>query len=297
MSKFFWAAAAAWLVVGTAWAQGSDADAGEAPVSAAWQAAATAMQHGPTDIPLVDQAVMHLPAGYGFVPRREAAAVMAELGNRIGDSFIGLVFPSPANDKNWFATLNFTDEGHIKDDDAKNWDQKALYDNLRDGTEAGNEFRKKRGITPIELTGWVEAPHYDATAHRLIWSVGAKDKGAADDGTGTVNYNTYVLGREGYISLDFITSKQTIEAQKPEAQTLLAAIDFKTGRRYEDFMASTDRLAAYGIAALVGGAVLKKAGLLAVIGAFILKFAKVILLAAAGVFTPLYRKFFKRKTE
>lgn len=207
------------------------------------------------------------------------------------------MFPSPANDKDWFATLDFTDEGHIKDDDAKNWDQKALYDNLRDGTEAGNEFRKKRGIPAIELTGWVESPHYDATAHRLIWSVGVKDKGAADDGTGSINYNTYVLGREGYIALDFVTSKQTIEAQKPEAQALLAAIDFKTGRRYEDFMASTDRLAAYGIAALVGGAVLKKAGLLAVIGAFILKFAKVILLAAAGVFTPLYRKFFKRKTE
>jgi len=260
------------------------------PKEAAWDNARAAMLKGPVDVPLVDQAILHLPEHFVFVPREQATALMAEMGNRTSDDFIGLIFPFDDKEQ-WFASLRYVGEGYIKDDEAKNWDAAKLLDNLKEGTEQGNDFRKQKGVPPIEITGWVQAPAYDAAAHRLVWSAGIKEKGApasADDG---VNYNTYVLGREGYISLDFITSQNTIEAEKPTAQELLAEVDFKPGRRYTDFTSSTDKVAAYGIAALIGGVALKKLGLFALGAAFVAKFAKVIAIAFLAFVRPLYRRF------
>jgi len=107
-----------------------------------------------------------------------------------------------------------------------------------------------------------------------------------------VNYNTYVLGREGYVSLNLITNASTVEADKPAAHELLGAVNFNDGKRYGDFNSSTDKVAAYGLAALIGGIAAKKLGLLAAIGVFVVKFAKVILVgvAAAG---GAVAKFFK----
>jgi uncharacterized membrane-anchored protein len=62
---------------------------------------------------------------------------------------------------------------------------------------------------------------------------------------------------------------------------MLAALAYKPGKRYEDFNASTDHIAEYGLAALVGGVVATMLGLLDVIGLFLVKFAKVILMGAA----------------
>lgn len=266
------------------------------PTAAVWQAANQAMQRGPSDVPLKSEATLHLPEGFGFVPREQSIAVMNTMGNRTGDDFIGLVFPITDENQQWFATLDYTGDGYIKDEEAKNWNADELLDNLKKGTEQSNEFRQKQGAGPIEVSGWVESPAYDSATHRLVWSVGIKDKGAAASADDGVNYNTYVLGREGYISLNFITSKAAIEAEKPIARELLAAVEFNKGRSYADFSSSTDKIAAYGIGALVGGALLKKVGLFAVAAAFFAKFFKVILLGAAAIGMPLYRKFFKKNS-
>ena len=45
---------------------------------------------------------------------------------------------------------------------------------------------------------------------------------------------------------------------------LLADLDYNSGKRYEDFNASTDHIAEYGLAALIGGIAAKKLGLNAV---------------------------------
>ena len=58
------------------------------------------------------------------------------------------------------------------------------------------------------------------------------------------------------------------------------SIKFNAGKRYTDFKSSTDKVAAYGLAALVAGVAAKKLGLIALAGAFILKFVKVFAIAA-----------------
>ena len=149
------------------------------------------------------------------------------------------------------------------------------------------------GVPALEIVGWAEPPAYEAGSHRLVWAMSSKEKGAPDDAGRGVNYNTYALGREGYLSLNFVTDLKDLPAQKPDAQALLGALEFDAGKRYEDFNASTDHVAEYGLAALVLGVGAKKLGLLAVIAAFAAKFAKVIFLAVVGL-GAVVTKFFKR---
>jgi uncharacterized membrane-anchored protein len=118
-------------------------------------------------------------------------------------------------------------------------------------------------------------------------------KGAPADEVQGVNYNTYALGREGYFSLNLVTNLDQLGRHQPAAHGLLAALQYDAGKRYEDFNASTDHVAEYGIAALVAGVAAKKLGLLAVALAFVAKFAKVIFVAVAGggaVLTKFWRK-------
>jgi uncharacterized membrane-anchored protein len=267
------------LLAGSVMAQ-EQAPAAADPNAAVWKAAGEAMIHGPQSVTLQDQAKIELPAGYGFVPQAQATKVMEAMGNQVGSSFMGMIFPEGDED-GWFVTVDFERSGYIKDDEAKDWDADGLLENLKEGTEAGNEHREQIGAPPIKVTRWIEKPAYDAAAHQLVWSAEIRLKDGEDPDPG-VNYNTYVLGREGYISLDLVTSLSSVEAQKPAARQLLAAVNFNEGKRYGDFNSSTDKVAAYGVAALVGGLVAKKLGLLAVVAAFFVKFAKLILVGIAA---------------
>ena len=150
------------------------------------------------------------------------------------------------------------------------------------------------GVPALEVLGWAEKPAYDAATHRLAWAMSSRHKGAAADEPQGVNYNTYVLGREGYFSMNLVTALADLPQHRGAAQSLLAALAFDDGKRYADFVPGTDRVAEYGLAALVVGAAAKKLGLLAVALAFLAKFAKVIFLAVAGL-GVLGSRLWKRK--
>ena len=75
------------------------------------------------------------------------------------------------------------------------------------------------------------------------------------------------------------------------ARALLADISYDKGKAYADFDASSDHIAAYGLAALIGGVALKKLGLFAGCGAGVRcspKFAKVIGLGAISAESPCF---------
>lgn len=263
----------------------------EAEMRAAVQAANAASQAGPSQVKLRDKATLALPAHHVFVPEAESRRLLQAMGNSPGPDLLGTVF-SEDGGAGWLVVLTFVDSGHIADDEAKDWDAQALLKNLQEGTEAMNEERRKRGIPEMEVLGWVEPPRYDAGTHRLVWSASTKDKADPERTPKGVNYNTYLLGREGYVSLNLVTDYATVEHDKPVAHALLAALQFNEGLRYGDFNSSTDRMAEYGLAALVGGIAAKKLGLLALAGAFVLKFAKVIgvaAIAALGIGTKLFK--------
>lgn len=68
------------------------------------------------------------------------------------------------------------------------------------------------------------------------------------------------------------------------------------GKRYSDFDASSDKVAAYGLAALVGGVAAKKLGLLALIGAFLAKSFKLVIVGVIAAGTAI-RSYFSRKAS
>jgi uncharacterized membrane-anchored protein len=233
------------------------AEASEAEVPAADRP-----QHGPKKIELGDDLVIDLPQSYGFFDREHARKLLEKMGNRTDDSTRGLVF---MKDKSWFIHLRYVGDGYVKDDDAADLKPDDILENMKEATEAANEARKQNGFPAMHVVGWTEPPRYERGPHHLVWGI----KGTADDKTDSINFYTRVLGRRGYVALNLVDDAATIEAAKPEGLAILRATTFKPGARYEDFDAKHDKVAEYGLAALVvGGA-----------GVAALKLAKVGILA------------------
>jgi uncharacterized membrane-anchored protein len=300
--QWFFALVFSLMLSGPTWsqnpAQNQPTDNARAEAKKAFDDARQAAQAGPRDIPLGPQGSLKLPAGHVFIPQPQANGMLRAMGNPGRDTrLLGLIFPQGEGEKDgdtWFMTVRFEDAGYVKDDDAREWNADELLKNYREGTEASNEERVKMGASPIEILGWAEKPAYDAKTHRLVWAMSSREKGAPAGEPQGVNYNTYVLGREGYYTLNLVTGLAQLPAHKPAAQTMLAALNFNEGKRYADFNSSTDKVAEYGLAALVVGVAAKKLGFIAMAGLFLAKFAKVILLALA-VFGAGAMKLFKRK--
>jgi uncharacterized membrane-anchored protein len=246
---------------------------------------------GPAHIALRDVATLDLPKDYDFIPEKPAADVMRKLGNQVDENFIGLIFP--AEPSGWFMEVDYLASGHVDDDDAKNWKPDDLLKSIKENTETANKEREKEGEPGLTVVGWAEPPRYDAETRRLVWSVEARGADAKPDDPDIINYRTLMLGREGYVSMVMVTDLSAIEARKPIAKMLLSDVSFVNGKRYRDFNASTDRVAEYGLAALVAGVAVKKLGLIAMIVAFALKFAKVIAIAAFGLLAG-FRRWFRR---
>jgi uncharacterized membrane-anchored protein len=262
----------------------------QAEQKAAFEAAAKAVVRGPVELPLSDQAKLQLPAGFVFIPVAEASRLMKSMGNSVGPGFHGLIVPHARDGSFSFFVVRYDPSGYIKDDDARDWDAAKLLQQIREGTVDGNKRRAEMGLHEIEVTGWVQPPKYDPAAHQVVWSVGARERGAPASEAEGINYKTLVLGREGYMSMNLITDQAHIEALRPAVATLLGGLAFNDGKRYSEFNSSTDRVAEYGLAALIAGVAAKKLGLFALIAAFAAKFAKIIVVAVAGILLALRKK-------
>ncbi len=266
----------------------------QAEIDAANDAALQAAIPGPSDIAVTNQAHLQLPEGFSYVPRSQAQRLLKALDGE-GDSEVeGMVLPN-SDEEQWMMVLSYKPAGYIKDDDAKEWNPDDMLNNLREGTEAANAERKARGISELEVVGWAEVPHYSAQEHHLRWSASARDKGSQDPNY-TINYNTLALGREGYVSMNLVTDLQNVERLKPVAGNLISALKFDSGKHYSDFKEGTDKVAEYGLAALVAGVAAKKLGFFALAAVFLAKFAKIILLTLVGGAAVIGR-FFKRNKE
>ncbi len=113
----------------------------------------------------------------------------------------------------------------------------------------------------------------------------------------TINYNTRVLGRHGFVSLNLLSGADRIATEKSNAATLLAATTFKKGARYEDFDKKNDKVAEYGLMGLIlGGAGIAavkvaKIGLLAGLLKFIVAGWKIVAAFFVAMFAGIKRFF------
>ena len=267
-------------------------EARSAERAAAWQAGTKAAIRGPATVALADQADLRLPAGDLFIPKQEGARILAALGNvPREETFVGLIIGTGANAR-WMVVVRNYRDGYVKDDDAKDWNADELLQNLKESNAEANKQRVSSGLAEYEILGWAEKPTYAAASHQLAWSLLMRRNGEPGIETG-VNYNTYALGRDGYLSLNLLTTANGLAADKAVAHQLLGGLVYRPGKSYGDFNGSTDRVAGYGLSALIGVAVAKKLGWFALVSAVAIKFSKFIIAAlfacVAGAWKRLRR--------
>ncbi|WP_430392286.1 DUF2167 domain-containing protein [Dyella sp. 20L07] len=247
------------------------------------------------------QATLKLADGYSFLRAKDAQRVLTELwGNPPDEDVLGMILPSTdahsvLESKNWAVVVTFVDEGYVSDEDATKIDYNAMLKDLQKVALDDNPDRLKEGYPAIELMGWAEQPHYDAASHKLYWArdLQFKKKDGSDDGR-TLNYAIRVLGRKGYLSLNAVAPIDELAQVRADMPQVVDMAEFDAGQRYADYNASTDKVAAYGIAALVAGGIAAKAGLFAKLGLLLLAFKKFIVLGVAAIGGVLARVF-KRK--
>jgi uncharacterized membrane-anchored protein len=256
---------------------------------------------GPRKVDIGHDLTLDLPAGYVLLEAPQAKKLMERMGNLGNDNLLGV---ATKPDATWIVTIRFTEEGYVKDDEAEKMDADEILKTIREGTEEANQEREKRGFRPMHVVGWSEPPHYERKAHHLIW--GITGHGEGDDGD-VINYNTRVLGRKGYVALNLIDDAKQIAGGKPDVAKLLAATTYNAGARYEDFDKKSDKVAEYGLAALVvggaGAAALKlvKIGLLAKFGgkliALLIAFKKLLIVGLVAIGAGIKRLFGIKKKE
>jgi uncharacterized membrane-anchored protein len=243
-------------------------------------------------------ATLRLPDDLRYLNPRDAATVLTGLwGNPPSDGgTLGMIVPKDADflsSSAWAVIITYDKDGHVKDDDAAKIDYTTMLSDMQKAVKEGNAERVKEGYAPIELVGWAAAPKYDSVGKKLYW---AKELKFGDDPEETLNYNIRILGREGVLVLNAVAASSDlakIEAVTPE---LLSAVSFDPGKRYEDFNASTDKLAAYGLAALVAGGVAAKVGLFKGLWIALLAFKKFIVVGVIAIIAAV-KKFFRGKAQ
>ena len=86
--------------------------------------------------------------------------------------------------------FEFEDVGYVKDDEKDSLDANALLESIKQGTEAGNKERRKRGWATMTILGWETPPRYNETTHNLEWAIRGQSEGEP-----VINHNTRLLGR------------------------------------------------------------------------------------------------------
>ncbi|KRA72763.1 hypothetical protein ASD78_14115 [Lysobacter sp. Root667] len=247
----------------------------------------------------VAQAQAHLNLGkeFRYLGAADARKVLEQLwGNPPDADVLGMVVPRGGDlldDKGWAVVVTYADEGYVSDEDAAKIDYSEMLQEMKDSTKESNAERREAGYGGIDLIGWAEPPRYDAAAKKLYW---AKELAFEGSENHTLNYDIRVLGRRGYLSLNAVAGMGEIGQVRAGMQQLLPAVEFDQGARYADYDSSSDKTAAYGLAALVGGGIAAKAGLFGKIGVLLLGLKKLLipLVLVIGAFFGKVLNFFRR---
>jgi uncharacterized membrane-anchored protein len=248
---------------------------------------------GPGNAPVGEQAELKIPEGYVFTEGPGTRKMLELMQNPTSGSELGLFTPMNFE---WFIIFEFSSIGFIKDAEKEKLDAEEIIDSIKKGTVESNKEREKRGWPTIEIVGWQTPPFYDKAANNLQWCI----KGAVR-GQPIVNYNTRLLGRQGVMSANLLVAPAKVDATLPTVKKLLEGFSFKEGKKYSEYK-SGDKLAEYGLAALVVGGAAGIAAKLGLFGKLFALIGKAWKLVAAGIvalfagIASLFKKLFGRKS-
>jgi uncharacterized membrane-anchored protein len=241
-------------------------------------------------------ATLNVPNGFRYLNGADANKILVQLwGNPPGSTPLGLLMPdiSPIDHRAWAVIITYAEDGYVKDHDAEKIDYNDLLKQMQKDIGDANPERTRQGYPTMELIGWAAPPRYDRGVHKLYWAKELKFSGETQN---TLNYNIRMLGRRGVLVLNAVAAmSQLSEIQKVTPQ-ILSSIDYNAGNRYADFnAASGDKVASYGLAALVAGGVAAKLGLFKGLWIAILAAKKFIIIGVAAVVAWFKKLFGKKK--
>lgn len=250
--------------------------------------------HGPATAQLSSVAQVAVPTGFMFLDGKTTRAMMKAAGEPSSGNEVG--FLRPTNDA-WAVYFEYDAVGYVKDDEKDQLDAAKLLKAIRAGNDEANKEREANGNPPLIIIGWEQEPKYDEKTHNLTWAIRATSENEP-----VLNYNTRLLGRKGVMEVVLVCDPTNLTTILPTFNGLLADYKFSAGESYAEFKPG-DKIAKYGLGALVlGGAAVgaAKLGLLGPVILFIKKAWKLVIIAVVavlGFFKKLLNKLTGNRPE
>lgn len=234
---------------------------------------------------LGDKAEIEVPEGFRFLTGAEASRLVEAMGNITSHKELGLI---GTTDMEWFVVFFFDDIGYVNEDEKDELDADEIASSIKESLTYSNETRRERGMPELFFDGWSIEPRYNEQTKQLEWA----NRLRSDTGV-SVNYNTRVLGRKGVMRVILVTDPELLEATLPKYRALMSGFHYVDGERYAEYR-SGDKIAEYGLIALVAGgagAVAAKTGLLTGILLFFKKGAKLIVVGLVAIGAAIKKLF------
>lgn len=238
-------------------------------------------------------AQLNVPKGFKYLNAEQSQFIIHDLwGNPSRPDVIGMLFPEnggPYADSNYAFIISYDESGHVEDEEADKVDYDQMMKDWHEAEKQANVERLKQGYPSLHIVGWAQKPYYDKSTKVLHW---AKELDFSGEENHTLNYDVRILGRKGILSLNAVANMSELSLVKKDIDKVLGIASFTAGNKYSDFDSNIDKIAVGGIAAVIGGKVLAKAGILAGLG----KFLKIIILGIGALIAGIVR-FFKGKKQ
>ena len=239
---------------------------------------------GPATVKLGTQGQARIPDGLIFLNAKDTRTLLERMENLTSGDELGLV---GTPDLKWLAVFAFDKSGYVEDTgDAADIDAKALLQSIKENVAEANKEKAARGWAPSEVVGWAIPPHYNKETKNLEWSVRFKSSGYEYD-----NYNVRILGREGVMRVIFVGDQDGYAQSLQAARGVMADYSFVSGKTHAEWRQG-DKVAGYGLAALVAGGAAAAAAKSGLLGKFIKPIGIAILAGLAAI-----GKLFRRKKK
>jgi uncharacterized membrane-anchored protein len=254
----------------------------------------TGITLGPANASLGESGKIQVPQGYLLLDGDRTRERLKTVGEPTSGNEVGWLIPTNGE---YSVMFEFNPVGYIKDDEKDKLNADKLLASIKAGNDESNKEREKAGHPRVEVVGWDVPPHYDETTHNLEWAI----RGTVE-GQPLLNYNTRLLGRKGVMEVVLIVDPKDVPATLPQFKNLLAGYSFQSGQSYAEYH-SGDKVAKYGLTALVVGGAAVGAAKLGLLGPVILLFKKawklviVAFAAVVGFFKKMFRKITGKDRE
>ncbi len=221
-------------------------------------------QKGPTKGALGRWAEVAIPENFLFTGEEGTKQLMEAMGNVVTHRELGTIV-----DDQLMVVFEFDEVGYVEDDEGSDLDADAMLKSMRESQTEANKILTARGQSALEINRWHMKPKYDEKTNNLEWATVVRELSTGNE---SVNYNVRLLGRRGVMEVTLLVSPEDVERELPKFRTLLAGFGFTQGEDYAAFRKG-DKVAEYGLAALVTGGALgvaAKSGLLGRLWKFLL---------------------------